>query len=158
MRIPTQIIVSTKEYIQIQTKINLYIAKYGCHAVELYLDSIPLRMRKRDGRNVGAYIENKICQEYQVSRYDLMETSGRGDLTEARQMLCVLAEKHLRLTRTDISKLFNRTRHFAKRKLTDFEQKLKENHPLDKKLIDRYKKLDALISAYMDFQPITDEV
>lgn len=153
MKIPQQIIVTTKEYIQIQTKLNLYIAKFGCKAVEMYLDTIPLRMRKRDGKNLGAYIISKICQEYGITRYELFESSQRNTTTEARQMLCVLAENHLGLTKTEVSALFNRSRHFAKRLITDFLNKQKENHPLDKPLLDKYSKLDTLIRAYVDFKP-----
>jgi len=153
MKIPQQIIITTKEYIQIQTKLNLYIAKFGCKAVEMYLDTIPLRMRKRDGKNLGAYIISKVCQEYGITRYELFESSARNTTTEARQLLCVFAEKYLGLTKTEISALFNRSRHFAKRLISDFQKKEKEQHPLDKPFFDRYTKLDTLIRAYLDFKP-----
>ncbi|NGF76844.1 hypothetical protein G5B10_13235 [Fluviicola sp. SGL-29] len=157
MKIPPQIIISTKEYVQIVTKVNLYIAKFGCKAVEMYLDTIPLRMRKRDGKNLGAYIISKVCQQYEITRYELFESSTRNITMEARQLLCVLAEKYLGLTKTEISALFNRSRHFAKRLITDFYQKKEQNHPFDKRIIDNYSKLDLLIQSYVDFKPITKQ-
>lgn len=154
MKIPQQIIISTKEYVQIVTKVNLYIAKFGCKAVEMYLDTIPLRMRKRDGKNLGAYIIAKVCQQYEITRYELFESSARNTTMEARQLLCVFAEKHLGLTKTEVSALFNRSRHFAKRLITDFYQKKEQNHPFDKRVLDNYNRLDILIQSYVDFKPI----
>ncbi|ASS50161.1 MAG: hypothetical protein A3D31_11375 [Candidatus Fluviicola riflensis] len=153
MKIPNQIVIVTKEYVQIQTKLNLYIAKYGCKAVDSYLDSIPLRMTKVDGKHLGAYIIGKICQEYGITRYDLFESSGRQDnLAEARLFICVLAERYVKLQKTEMSKMFNKSRHFAKRLLHDFNL-LDENHVGDKKILARFHRLDALIKAYIDFKP-----
>lgn len=157
MKIPQQIIISTKEYVQIMTKVNLYIAKFGCKAVEMYLDTIPLRMRKRDGKNLGAYIIAKVCQQYGITRYELFESSARNTTMEARQLLCVFAEKYLELTKTEVSALFNRSRHFAKRLIADFYQKKEQNHPFDKGMLDNYNKLDILIQSYVDFKPITKQ-
>lgn len=153
MKMPKQFVITTKDYIQIQTKLNLYIAKFGCKKVEAYLDTLPLRMYKQDGKNAGAYIVNKICQEYKLSQYELFESTARKEITEARQMLCVLADVHLEVSQGEISAQFEKSRHFAKRAVNDLKKVVKENHPIDKKLIDRYKKLDALVSAYMGFRP-----
>lgn len=155
MNIPKQIVITTSEYIQIQTKLNLYIAKFGCKAVEKYLDSIPMTMQKKDGRHLGAYLVNKVCQEYKITQYALFERSGRKDLTEARQILCVLAEKYLQLGRDEISETFHRSRHFAKRLIGNFKKMLQENHPLDKGIIGRYRSLDSLMEAYTGFTPKT---
>ena len=154
IKVPNQFTVETRGYINIQTKLNLYIAKYGCTLVESYLDCIPLRMMKRDGKLLGAYIENKICQEFKITRYELMESTGRQNITEARQLLCLFSEKYLEMSKTDLSYLFHKSRHFGKRMVGALEQKLKENHSFDKKLIERFRYLDALFSAYVDFKPI----
>ncbi len=153
MKIPTHITISTKEYVKIQTKLTLYIAQFGCQIVEMYLDTIPLRMFKKEGKHLGAYIESKVCEEYKVTRYELLESSSRQNISEARQVLCVLCEKHLNLSKTEISILFHKSRHFAKRMISNFNDKLKENHPFDKNLIERYRRLDSLIGAYVDFKP-----
>ncbi len=155
-KVPLKFEVATSEYIQIQTKLNLIIARYGCEIVASYLDSIPLRMLKRDGKLLGAYIENKVCEEYNITRYDLIESSGREKISEARQLLCVFAEKYLHMSKTDVALMFNKSRHFSKRMIGTFQNKLKENHPFDKKLIERYRRLDALFSAYVDFKPIVN--
>ena len=153
MKVPKDIIVSTKDYVQIITKVNLFISIYGCEAVSKFLNTIPLHRSKKNGRNAGAYIINKICQEYKITQYDLFESNERLELTEARQLMCVLVEKHLGFNKTQISMYFNRSRHFAKRMIGKFSKILEENHPLDKELIDRYNKLDRLITAYMAFKP-----
>lgn len=158
IKIPEKFEVYTSEYIQIQTKLNLYIAKYGCSLVLSHLDSIPLRMLKRDGKLLGAYIENKVCEEYKITRYDLLESACRHNITEARQLLCVFAEKYLQMSRTDISLLFNKSRHFTKRMIGSFQHRLEENHSYDKKLIDRFRRLDAIIGSYVDFKPIVKNV
>lgn len=158
MKIPEKFEVYSSEYIQIQTKLNLYIAKFGCQLVSSYLDSIPLRMLKRDGKLLGAYIENKVCEEYKITRYDLLESACRHNITEARQLLCVFAEKYLQMSRTDISLLFNKSRHFTKRMIGSFQHRLEENHSYDKKLIERYRRLDAIIGSYVDFKPIVKNV
>lgn len=155
MKIPRQIIVSTKEYIQIQTKLSLYIAQFGCKSVEAYLDSIPLRFYRQQGKNAGAYIINKVCQEFRLSQYELFESKARKDITEARQMLCALVDTHLNVSQGEISSQFDKSRHFAKRAVAEISKILKENHPLDKAFIDRYKRLDALVGAYMGFTPKT---
>jgi hypothetical protein len=153
MKMPKQFVITTKDYIQIQTKLNLYIAKFGCKKVEAYLDSLPLRMHKQDGKNAGAYLINKICQEYKLSQYELFESNARKEITDARRMLCVLAYRHLDANQNEITSQFDRTRFFASRAINDITTKVKENHPLDKELVDRFKKLDALLSAYMGFRP-----
>src|SRR3989338_3072915 len=143
MKIPNQIVIVTKEYVQIQTKLNLYIAKYGCKAVDSYLDSIPLRMTKVDGKHLGAYIIGKICQEYGITRYDLFESSGRQDnLAEARLFICVLAERYVKLQKTEMSKMFNKSRHFAKRLLHDFN------------ILDELIEATQLLESFPDNQPV----
>lgn len=153
MKMPKQFVITTKEYIQIQTKLNLYIAKFGCKKVEAYLDTLPLRLHKQEGKNAGAYIVNKICQEYELSQYELFESRSRKQITEARQMLCILADNHLNTSQKEISAQFDKSRFFANRAVNDIRRIVEENHPIDKPLIDRYKKLDALVSAYMGFRP-----
>lgn len=156
MKIPDQMVVSTRAFVQLQAKLAAYVAQLGVESVERHLDAIQLRMTKRDGKYLGAYIESKVCQEFKITRFELMDSKGRQHITEARQILCVLVEKHLKYTKTDISTMFHRTRHFAKRMITDFNKKLADNHPLDQKLIERYKRLDLLVAAYMDFKPNTN--
>lgn len=153
MNIPKEFSVNTKEYIQIQTKLNLYIARYGCTEVAKYLDTLPLRMLKRDGKYLGAYIAAVVSKEYKISRSELFEESSRHYLTEARQMICVLLERYLEIGRGDISAMFHRSRHFAKRLIGDFYDRQKENHPFDQKLLNRFHQLDLLISSYVDFKP-----
>ena len=157
MKIPQQIIVSTREYVNIITKVNLYVAKFGCGAVERYLDSLPFRMRKRDGKNLGAYIVSKVCQQYHITRYDLFESSMRRNVTEARQLMCVFAEKYLDMTKTEVSAMFNRSRHFAKRTITDFYERQELNLPFDQGMLKRFDTLNALIEAYIDFKPNSKE-
>lgn len=155
MKVPKNIVVVTKDYVQIMTKVNLFISIYGCEVVSQYLNTIPLHKSKKEGRNAGAYIVNKVCQEYQITQYDLFESNGRLEITEARQLLCVLVEKHLGYNKTQISIYFNRSRHFAKRMIGRFHDTLKENHKLDQEVIKRYTNLDRLITAYMAFKPKT---
>lgn len=155
MNVPSKILIQTKEYIEIVTKVNLYIALYGCEPLRQYLESFPLKWVKLNGRNAGAYIVNKVCEEYQITQYDLFESTARLELSEARQVLCFLLEKHLEYNQVQISSYFNRSRHFAKRNINSFSKILQENHPIDHKVIARFKKLDLLISAYMAFEPKT---
>ena len=157
MKIPEKISLNTRQYIQIQTKLNLYVARYGCKRISAYLDALPLRILKRDGKNLGAYITAMVCKEYQIATFELFDDSSRHDLTEARQMVCVLSEKYLEIDRTEISTMFHRSRHFAKRLITDFYAKQKENHPLDKGLLNRFYRLDALIADYVNFIPKTQQ-
>lgn len=153
MNIPNSITVTTKEYVEIVTKINLYIAKYGCDWVHHYINNIPLRYRKVEGRNAGAYIVAKVCQEYKVTEYDLFNTRKQGEIMEAKQMLCVLAARHLNLNHKEIASYFNRTRHFVERSIKTMEMKVSDNLPFDKRTLARYRKLDALVGAYLAFVP-----
>lgn len=153
MKVPQEITIGTKEYVEIMTKINLYIATYGCKWVHNYVNNIPLRYRKIKGRNAGAYIVSKVCNEYKVTEYDLFQDSGRKELTEARQVLCALVSRHLKYNQTEISSYFGKTRFFATRAIQSVNQRVAENHPFDKKMIARFKKLDGLISSYLAFNP-----
>ena len=157
MKVPENIIITTKEYIQIQTQLTLFISVYGCKAVKQFLNTIPLKRIKKDGRNAGGYIVNKVCQEYNITQYDLFESVGRQELTEARQVLCVLIEKHLKFNKIQISLYFNRSRHFAKRMIGRFQKTLADNHELDAEVLKKYRKLDRLITAYMAFKPKNNE-
>lgn len=154
MKVPKAITIGTKEYVEIMTKLHLYIARYGCTWVHHYLNYIPLRYAKVKNRNAGAYIINKVCHTYKITGFDLFHSNERKELTEARQVLCTLVSKHLGFSQVEIASYFEKTKYFAHRSINAVNQKLKENHPFDKALIDRYKKLDALITAYMGFKPI----
>lgn len=156
MEIPKNIVIITKDYTQIMTKVNLFISIYGCEVVSEYLNTIPLHRSKKEGRNARAYMLDKVCLEYRITQYDLFESNERLELTEARQLLCVLMAKHLGFSRTQISTYFKRSRHFAKRMIGRFEVTLAENHPLDQKVIQKYHKLDRLITTYMAFKPKTN--
>lgn len=153
MKVPQAITVGTKDYVEIITKLHLYIAKYGCSWVHKYMTNLPLRHRKVNGRNAGAYIEAKVCFEYKVTRFDLFHATGRKELTEARQMLCALVSKHLGYNQVEIASYFDKTKYFAHRGINSINERVKENHRLDKKMIARYRRLDNLISAYMEFVP-----
>jgi len=155
MNVPSKIILQTKGFAENIALVTFYQAQYGPDAINQYLKKFPMRLGKTHGRYASAYIISKVCQEYQIAQYDLFESSGRLELTEARQLLCVLIEKHVSIKQDQISSYFNRSRHFAKRMIGSFKEILKENHPIDKKKIDRYKKLDSLIEAYMAFKPLT---
>ena len=64
-----------------------------------------------------------------------------------------MAENHLNTSQKEISAQFDKSRFFANRAVNEIRKIVKENHPIDKQLIDRYKRLDALVSAYMGFRP-----
>jgi hypothetical protein len=161
MNMPTEIIMPTKDFVQIFTKFCLYLTKYGASAMEDYLDSIPLRMTKSDGKHLGAYIINKTCQAFEIdgypmNKYALFTSKERKfELAEARMLLCVLTHKYVKLDNSEISAMFNKTRHFAKRALSDFE-KLDQNIPSHKKLILKFQKIDMLVSEYIHFVPKKD--
>lgn len=153
MRIPKNITIGTKEYVEIMTMLHLYISKYGCTWVHNYVKNIPLRHRKVNGRNAGAYIVAKVCQEYKITQFDLFHSNSRNEMTEARQMLCILAAKHLGFSQVEIAGFFDKTKHFAYRSIKAMNKRIKDNHPFDKRTLARYRKLDSLIAAYMAFQP-----
>lgn len=155
MNVPHNLNIPAKDWVNIQAKIIWNINKYGAKAVEKFLDSIPLQMRTSEGKLLGAYIENKVREEFRITHYELYESNERQNVTEARQVLCVLIEKYMQIDKTEISLMFNKSRHFAKRLILPFKQKLKENHAFDRKLIERYKRLDGLIGAYVAFKPNT---
>lgn len=158
MKIPEEFNMQTKEFVQVCAKFCLYLSKFGAKAMGDYLDSIPLRMAKVDGKHLGAFIINKICKEYEnigmpIGKYDLFTSNERRvELAEARMLLCVLTHKYIQLDNSEISAMFNKSRHFAKRALSDFE-KLDETIPTHRKLLAKYKKIDALIQVYCDFTP-----
>lgn len=158
MNIPNQFNMQTKEFVQIFTKFCLYLTKFGAKAMDSYLDSIPVKLGKTDGKHVGAYIIGKILQEYERSgtpftRYELFNSKERRqELSEARILVCVLTRQYVNLDNREISSMFNKTRDFAKRSLSDFA-KLDEAIPAHRKLLERYNRIDTLVKAYVDFKP-----
>ena len=82
MNIPNNFNVETKEFVQVFTKFCLYFSKFGAKAMGDYLDSIPVKMGKMDGKHLGAYIVNKVLQQYEniekpFSKYDLYNSKER---------------------------------------------------------------------------------
>jgi hypothetical protein len=158
MNIPSNFNVQTKEFVQVFTKFCLYLSKFGTKAMEEYLDSIPVKMGKTDGKHLGAYIIGKILQEYEqtgtpFSRYDLFNSKERRqEISEARMLLCVLVHKYLNLEHREISSMFNKSRDFSKRALSEFG-KLDNNIPTHRKLLAKYTKIDTLVNAYVNFKP-----
>lgn len=158
MNIPSNFNVQTKEFVQVFTKFCLYLSKFGTKAMEEYLDSIPIKMGKTDGKHLGAYIINKILEEYEhaetpFSRYELFNSNERRqEISDARIILCVLAQKYLNLKDGEISSMFNKSRHFSKRSHAMFKA-LDESIPADRKLLAKYKKIDTLVNAYVNFKP-----
>lgn len=67
-------------------------------------------------------------------------------------LLCVLVSKYVKLDNREISSMFNKSRDFAKRALSDFS-KLDKTIPQHRKLLDKYKKIDTLVTAYVNFKP-----
>lgn len=158
MNIPKNFNAQTKEFAQVFTKFCLLFAKFGAKNMNDYLDSIPVRMGKTNGRHTGAYIVHKVLQEFEdpengVSKYELYTSKERRqELTEARMLVCVFAHKYLDMDNTEISSMFNKSRDFAKRALSDFG-KLNESIPAHRKLLAKYKKIDTLVNAYVNFTP-----
>lgn len=148
----------TKEFVQVFTKFCLYLTKFGAKAMGDYLDSIPVKMGKTDGKHLGAYIIGKILQEYEkagspFTRYELFNSKERRqELAEARMLVCVLTHNYVKLDNREISSMFNKSRDFAKRALSDFA-KLDEAIPAHRKFLDKYKRIDTLVRAYVDFKP-----
>jgi chromosomal replication initiation ATPase DnaA len=153
MNVPSNFSVETREVIEIHTMLQLYLAQYGSNAVREYLKRVPLKIHKKNGKHLGHYIEAKVCEEFEITPYELYESNKRKEVSEARQILCVLCEKHLDISRTDISELFHRSRHLAKRLITDFHKKLAVYNEENSNFLMRYKKLDSIITAYIEFQP-----
>ena len=158
MNIPHNFNMSTKEFVQVVTKFCLYLTKFGPKEMSDYLDSIPVKMGKMDGKHVGAYIVNKVLQEYEstdrpISKLDLYSSKERRqEIAEARMLVCVLTSKYLKLDHREVSAMFNKSRDFAKRFISDFS-KLNEASPVDRKILAKYKKIDTLVSAYVNFKP-----
>lgn len=158
MKVPSEINMGTKNFVQVFTKFCLYLSQFGPKAMEDYLDNLPLKMCETEGKHVRAYIANKVCQEYQesgqlISKYDLFNsTERRQDIAEARMLYCVLEHKYLQLSNVQIAREFNKSRHFTKRALIDFRE-LDESIPTHRKAIAKFKKLDALVHAYCNFKP-----
>jgi hypothetical protein len=158
MNIPSNFNVQTKEFVQVFTKFCLYLSKFGTKAMDAYLDSIPVKMGKTDGKHLGAYIIGKVLESCEqsgtpFSRYELFNSKERRqELAEARMLLCVLAHKYVKLDNGEISSMFNKSRDFAKRALSDFS-KLDEAIPAHRKLLAKHKKLDTLVNAYVNFTP-----
>lgn len=158
MNIPNQFNMQTKEFVQVFTKFCLYLSKFGAKAMEDYLDSIPVKMGKTNGKYLGAYIINKILKEYEhiekpFTRYELLTSNERRqELAEARMLVCVFTHVYVKLDNGEISSMFNKSRDFAKRALSDFS-KLDESIPAHRKLLERYKRIDTLVSAYINFKP-----
>lgn len=158
MKIPSNINMQTKEFVQVFTKFCLYLTKFGAKAMADYLDSIPVKMGKTNGKHLGAYIIGKILQEYEridlpFTRYELFNSrERRQELAEARMLLCVFLSKYMSLDNREISSMFNKSRDFAKRALSEFS-KLDETIPQHRKLLDKHKKIDTLVTAYVNFKP-----
>lgn len=158
MNIPQNFNAQTKEFAQVFTKFCLLFAKFGAKAMGDYLDSIPVKMGKVDGKHLGAYIVNKVLEQYEssekpVSKYELYNSKERRqELWEARMLVCVFTHQYLQLNHGEVSAIFNKDRDFAKRHLLHFS-KLDESSPVDRKILAKYKKVDTLISAYVNFTP-----
>lgn len=158
MNIPNQFNMQTKEFVQVFTKFCLYLSKFGAKAMEDYLDSIPVKMGKTDGKHLGAYIINKIMQEYEhiekpFTKYELYTSNERRqELSEARMLVCVFTHEYVKLDNVEISSMFNKSRDFAKRALSDFS-KLDESIPAHRKLLEKHRRIDVLVSAYVNFKP-----
>lgn len=153
MNVPSNFSVETREVIEIHTMLQLYLAQYGSKAVRDYMKGVPLKIQKKNGKHLGHYIEAKVCEEFSITPYELYESNKRNEVSEARQILCVLCEKHLDMSKTDISEMFHRSRHLAKRLINDFYKKQSTFDQGNSKLLSRYKKLDSLITAYVEFTP-----
>lgn len=162
MNIPNNFNMSTKEFVQVVTKFCLYLTKFGPKEMSDYLDSIPVKMGKMDGKHVGAYIINKVLQEYEntdkpISKLDFYSSKERRqEIAEARMLACVLTHKYLKLDHREISAMFSKSRDFSKRFISEFS-KLEETSPIDRKLLIKFKKIDTLVQAYINFKPKSDK-
>ena len=162
MHIPQNFQMPTKDFVQVMTKFCLYLSKYGAKAMEEHLDTVPLRLAKVEGKNLGAFLVSKVLEEFQggeepLTRFNLFHSKNRNtELLDARMLTCVLASKFLGFDHSEIGGMFNKTRHFTKKALRDF-QHLDPNLHHHKELIEKYNRIAKLILAYIDFVPKTIE-
>jgi chromosomal replication initiation ATPase DnaA len=86
------------------------------------------------------FVLDSVASEYGITKEILIHSNKRGDYQQARQLAYCLLYLDLGLTLREIAKdIFNKY-HRVVAIAIEYHKKLDENHPMDKKFIESYKK------------------
>ncbi len=154
MNIPKSFIISTPDFMRLQGKLLMFCASIGCARMDSYFDLIQAREFKQNKKFVGKYLTSKICEEFEISEYQLFESGKQSsEVTIARHFHCILAFKLLGMSKAMASRTIGRSKHLAKRAFKETEPRiLNPTNKFDVELAARYRRLESLINAYINFQ------
>lgn len=154
MKIPGKLTVATSEIINAQTKFLLLCTKYGCNVIENIMDYLLVRDYKKNNRQAGRYLIAKVCEEFQITEYELFESKARKEITDAKKVYCVVAYNVFNLSQEQIGKAFGQNRHLVHRALKDITEAEASPKPLpyQRKLLESYKRVLFRMKAYLNFQ------
>ncbi|CAG5086817.1 helix-turn-helix domain-containing protein [Parvicella tangerina] len=154
MKVPAKIKVSTSELLQAQSKFLLLCAKYGCKMIDEIMDNMLLRAYKQNNRYAGNFLISKVCEEFQVTRYDLFESKARKEMIDARKVYCAVAYQTLNLTQDQIGKSIGGDRNLVYRAIKDIEESLTTPNPVpyQKELLKKYNRVLFRVKAYLEFK------
>lgn len=154
MKVPGKIKVSTSELLQAQSKFLLLCAKYGCKMIDEIMDNMLLRAYKQNNRYAGNFLISKVCEEFQITRYDLFESKARKDLIDARKVYCAVAYQTLNLTQDQIGRAIGGDRNLVYRAIKDIEEASTNPNPVpyQKELLKKYNRVLFRVKAYLNFK------
>lgn len=154
MRIPHNFQVVTSDLINVQNKFTLLCATLGCRTIDKMMDSFVLRVYRTNNRHAGKYLTGKVCEEFQITEYELFESKARKELTDARKVYCAVAYEVFDLTQDQIGKAFGNNRHLVHRAVKEITEAATNPQPFpyQKMLLDKYNRILFRMKAYLTFK------
>jgi chromosomal replication initiation ATPase DnaA len=108
------------------------VNKFGAAKVMKKLQQLDAESYDERQREVIDFIILKVTHAFNISKYDLMESSKRGAVTDARKMCFILFKRNLDLSDHQIASYFSRVRQVVHRAMHEYEEMTgKLNHERD---------------------------
>ena len=99
-------------------EVHRVISKYGIDHVVNKLREIQYEHNDEKDRDICEYILVQTCNRFEVVREDVLHSSKRGIITEARRMCYALMKEHLPISDEQIGLYFNgKSRQFINKEI-----------------------------------------
>jgi chromosomal replication initiation ATPase DnaA len=127
----------------IQNGIKKYSIKGLNEAIETAMDSIDTN--QKDKQKQVSIIINTVCNDFDITRTQLVHSRARGNIQQAKMMAYCLLHYQLGLTIRHIAKkVFNREHHYCVTSAIRHYKNLNLNIKPDKEFNDRYEKIKSV--------------
>lgn len=142
---PSQI---DKEIAQFLVIVSKNVRKHGYKKVVKHIQSIDYQENSIHYDEIIAYIFKIVCEEFCITKDNLINKNMRGVVTVARKIAMVISKKHLGVSDDNLAFQFKRVRQSVFAAYKEFESLDRENK-FDKRYFEKYDTLNDKVVKFI---------